>query len=130
MAAEHPVKFRRMSFAFEAAGLPKYWCGQSQSLSHFFNALSAVFPDGEQYFIDAVRAFESVVDDPRLQRDVREFTRQEGHHTHHHRRFNRALQGMGVSMDRCADIAKRILEDSRRRDSPLMQLALTAAFEH
>jgi uncharacterized protein len=124
------IHFRRMNFAFEGRALPKYWYAESPSLTHFFNALSAVFPDGEKYFIDSVRAFEHVVDDSRLQQQVREFTRQEGHHTHHHRDFNRLSEAMGVSMERCAGIAKQILDRSRRRDSPLMQLAMTAAFEH
>jgi predicted metal-dependent hydrolase len=124
------VRFRRMSFAFEGRALPKHWYAESPSLTHFFNALSAVFPDGEQYFIDSVRAFEDAVNDPRLQQQVREFTRQEGHHTYHHRHFNRLSEAMGVSMERCAGIAKAVLDRSRRHDSPLMQLAMTAAFEH
>jgi uncharacterized protein len=124
------VRFRRMSFAFDGHALPKFWYADSPSLTHFFNALSAVFPDGEKYFIDSVRAFEHVVDDPRLQQQVREFTRQEGHHTHHHRQFNRLTETMGVSMERCASLAKAILDHSRAHDSALEQLAMTAAFEH
>lgn len=124
------VTFRRMDFPLETSKLPKYWYADSPSLTHFFNALSAVFPEGEKYFIDSVRAFESAVHDPRLKAQVREFTRQEGHHNLHHRHFNRVVQAMGVSMDRCAAIGLRILEHSRRRDSELKQLAMTVAFEH
>lgn len=124
------VKFRRMSFNLEAQQLPKHWYADSPGLSHFFSALSAVFPDGEKYFIDSVRAFEHVIQDPQLRQDVREFVRQEGHHTHHHRLFNECLQAQGVSMDRCAQIAQTILNRSREQDSPLVQLALTSAFEH
>jgi predicted metal-dependent hydrolase len=119
-----------MSFAFEGQPLPKHWYADSPSLTHFFNALSAVFPDGELYFIESVRAFEHAVEHPRLQQQVREFTRQEGHHTHHHRHFNRLVAARGVSMERCAGIAKTILSRSQTHDSPLMQLAMTAAFEH
>lgn len=124
------IKFRRMELDFEGAELPRDWYANSQSLTHFFNALSAVFPDGEQYFIEAVRAFEHVVQAPLLLEQVREFTRQEGHHTHHHRRFNRAVAAMGVAMERCADIAKSVLGRMRARGSALTQLAETAAFEH
>ena len=119
-----------MDFSLEQRALPRYWYANSPSLTHFFNALSAVFPDGEKYFIDSVRAFEGALDDPRLKAQVREFTRQEGHHTHHHRHFNRLIQEMGLSMDACAGVARRILDRSRERDSPQMQLAMTAAFEH
>jgi uncharacterized protein len=124
------VTFRRMDFPLEASALPKHWYAQSPSLTHFFNALSGVFPDGEKYFIDSVRAFEDQLRDPKLKAQVREFTRQEGHHTLHHRHFNRLIQDMGVSMDRCATVATQILGRSRERDSPHMQLAMTAAFEH
>jgi predicted metal-dependent hydrolase len=124
------VTFRRMDFSLDSSKLPKYWYAESPSLTHFFNALSAVFPEGEKYFIDSVRAFESAVRDPRLTAQVREFTRQEGHHNLHHRHFNRLVQAMGVSMDRCAEMGMRILERSRRRDSELKQLAMTVAFEH
>ena len=124
------VKFRRMSFDLEAAQLPKYWYAQSPALSHFFNALSAVFPDGEKYFIDSVRAYEDMISEPQLRARIREFCRQEGHHTHHHRLFNQRLQALGVSMERCAEIANQILNRSRKHDSPMMQLATTAAFEH
>ena len=124
------VTFRRMSFPLAESALPKYWYAESPAITHFFNALSAVFPDGEQYFIDSVRAFEGELRSPTLKAQVREFTRQEGHHTHHHRHFNRLLEALGVSMDRCASIGKNILDRSRRRDSPQMQLAMTAAFEH
>jgi uncharacterized protein len=124
------VKFRRMSFDFAQCELPKHWYADSPALSHFFSALSAVFPDGEKYFIDSVRAYEDMIVDPALKQQVREFVRQEGHHTHHHRRFNQELRALGLSMDRCAEIAQGILDRSRQRDSALTQLALTAAFEH
>ena len=124
------VKFRRMSFNLEAQQLPKHWYADSPGLSHFFSALSAVFPDGEKYFIDSVRAYEDAIQDPELRQRVREFVRQEGHHTHHHRLFNQCLQAQGVSMDRCAGIAQKILDRSRKEDPPLVQLALTTAFEH
>lgn len=119
-----------MDFAFEACALPKHWYAGSPSLTHFFNALSAVFPDGEKYFIESVRAFERVLGDARLEAQVREFTRQESHHTLHHRHFNRMIEDTGVSMHECAAIARAVLDRSRERDCPLMQLAMTAAFEH
>ena len=60
------LKFRRMSFDLEAQQLPKHWYADSPALSHFFSALSAVFPDGEKYFIDSVRAFEVVFEIERV----------------------------------------------------------------
>lgn len=110
--------------------VPRHWYLGSPFITHFFNTLSAIFPDGEQYFIDAVRAFEDRITDPRLRAHVRDFARQEGHHTHQHRLLNRLLQGMGVSLSECEDRSREWLEQSRRRDSPMMQLAITCAMEH
>lgn len=124
------VTFRRMSFDLEEQQVPRHWYAESPALSHFFSALSSVFPDGEKYFIDSVRAFEHVITDPKLREEVREFVRQEGHHTHHHRLFNQCLAAQGVDMAWCAGIGQKVLNTSRANDSEMVQLAKTVAFEH
>ena len=50
--ASFPV--RRMNFDFDA--VPEYWMNGSAGLTHFMTALSALFPAGEKFFIDSVRA--------------------------------------------------------------------------
>ena len=50
--ASFPV--RRMSFDFDQ--VPGYWMNGSAGLTHFMTALSALFPAGEKFFIDSVRA--------------------------------------------------------------------------
>ena len=50
--ASFPV--RRMNFDFEQ--VPEYWMNGSAGLTHFMTALSALFPAGEKFFIDSVRA--------------------------------------------------------------------------
>ncbi len=50
--ASFPV--RRMNFEFES--VPEYWMNGSAGLTHFMTALSALFPAGEMFFIDSVRA--------------------------------------------------------------------------
>ncbi len=50
--ASFPV--RRMNFNFD--DVPEYWMSESAGLTHFMTALSALFPAGEQLFIDSVRA--------------------------------------------------------------------------
>ena len=51
-AASFPV--RRMNFDFN--DVPEYWMNGSAGLTHFMTALSALFPAGEKFFIDSVRA--------------------------------------------------------------------------
>ena len=35
--------------------LPRHWHGGDPYVTSFFNGLSLMFPDGEKFFVDAVR---------------------------------------------------------------------------
>ena len=41
---------------FDFNDVPEYWMNGSAGLTHFMTALSALFPAGEKFFIDSVRA--------------------------------------------------------------------------
>jgi uncharacterized protein len=45
-----------------------HWHGGNPFVTHFFNALSIMFPEGERFFVGSVRRFEHRVEDPRLPR--------------------------------------------------------------
>ncbi|WP_445115071.1 metal-dependent hydrolase [Acinetobacter sp. WZC-1] len=92
--ASFPV--RRMHFDF--AAVPEYWVNGSAGLTHFMTALSALFPAGEKYFIDSVRAVRqhpAVQDNEELQKEISAFIGQEAMHTHEHAGFNTAAQKFG-----------------------------------
>ena len=48
------IKPQRMGFKF-GEKVPHYWLDNSYILSHTMNALSVLFPQGEQFFVDSVR---------------------------------------------------------------------------
>ena len=48
---------------FEFAQVPRYWANYDAALTHFMTALSALFPEGEQFFVNSTRA---VRNDPKL----------------------------------------------------------------
>ena len=48
--ASFPV--RRMDFEF--AQVPRYWANYDAGLTHFMTALSALFPEGEQFFVNSI----------------------------------------------------------------------------
>jgi uncharacterized protein len=127
--AEIEVKLRRMKFGMEG-DVPKYWAAGSKFLTHFFNSMSVIFPEGEKFFIDAVRAFEDRITDPVLREQVRGFVAQEGHHTFQHRLMNAVVAGHGVDTakhDRwMRDFLKRVWGDM----TPERRLAVTCALEH
>lgn len=92
--ASFPV--RRMQFNFDA--VPEYWMDGSAGLTHFMTALSALFPAGEKFFIDSVRAVRyhpAIKDNEVLQKEISGFIGQEAMHTHEHAGFNASAQKFG-----------------------------------
>ena len=78
----------------------KYWLDQHPFKSHLMNALSAVFPIGERFFIDSVRAYEDDITDPDLRQDIKIFIAQEASHTKEHRSLNEDLTSQGYDIDK------------------------------
>jgi len=110
--------------------LPRYWHSDDAVRTHFFNALSVLFPLGERYFIDSVRQVRDRVEDGKLRRELASFIRQEGGHSCVHEEYNQRLRDLGYDVDRLENrLAKRI-KLIQTRLSPEQQLAGTIAFEH
>lgn len=59
-----PIR-RDIRFALPA-GRIKDWHEQGPFITHFFNALSLLFPQGELFFMDSVRHYRQRIDDPQL----------------------------------------------------------------
>ena len=127
--ADVAVKLRRMKFAL-GAGVPRHWARGNKFLTHFFNAMSVIFPEGERFFIDAVRHYEGQITDPELLEQVRGFVAQEGHHAFQHRALNELMSGHGVDMDKQDRWMRGFLQRLRSRLTPEEQLAITCALEH
>ncbi|MEO9279638.1 metal-dependent hydrolase [Acinetobacter seifertii] len=96
--ASFPV--RRMNFDFN--DVPEYWMNGSAGLTHFMTALSALFPAGEKFFIDSVRAVRyhpAIKDDELLQKEISAFIGQEAMHTQEHVNFNASAQKFGHDVE-------------------------------
>ena len=102
MNAEHThvpiVPRERLDFGLEG-DIPRYWMDNDAFKTRFFDAMSTLFPQGEKFFITSVREFKDEVTDPKLQAEVRDFTRQEAQHSLIHRQFNDRLAAQGVDID-------------------------------
>lgn len=126
-----PVPTRRMSFAESLASLPKLFAGDSDLIvSHTLASLSAVFPDGEEFFVRSVRHFRSEVTDPELKHQVAGFIGQEAVHGREHRAVNDRLAQLGYPTKKLELITKRNLAFRERHMSPAANLAATVALEH
>ena len=120
-----------MAFAPSFTDVPKHFAQDGDLiLSHLAAALSAVFPDGEDFFVRSVRRFRDRVEDPALKRQVAGFIGQEAVHGREHRAFNERLDQLGYPSKRVERFVRKGLAIRERLLSPEANLAATAALEH
>jgi len=121
---------RRMDFEFP--DVPRYWANNDPVVTHLFNAFSTIFPEGEKFFVDAVRAHRHLVTDPARRKEISGFIGQEAMHSKEHDAFNRMLSSHGYQrlVERCEAQVREGLAEARIDLTPRRQLAITAALEH
>lgn len=130
-APARKVPTRRISFDESLQQVPKYFAkDQDLIMSHVVASLSAVFPDGEDFFVRSVRNFRDQITDPELKRQVAGFIGQEAIHGREHRALNDHLQELGYSTKRVERLVKWALGKRESLMSPTSNLAATAALEH
>jgi uncharacterized protein len=128
---DRKVPTRRISFEASLQDLPKHFAADGDLiLSHVAAGLSAVFPDGEDFFVRSVRHFRDQITDPELRRQVAGFIGQEAMHGREHRAFNDRLDELGYPTKRFERLTKKGLAIRERLLSPTSNLAATAALEH
>ena len=75
------VHTRRMTFEYpDGEHLPRHFVSGDPAMSHIVAMLSAMFPDGEDFFVRSVRACRDDITDPVLAPQVKGFIGQEAHH--------------------------------------------------
>ncbi len=128
VTASFPV--RRQDFEFD--DVPRHWVDSDPFMTHVFNALSALFPDGERFFVDSVRAVRDKVNDPQLQKDIGAFIGQEAMHAKEHGHFNEGALKQGFDIKKLEGWTRGFLSI---KNLPLLNsqrghLAATVALEH
>jgi predicted metal-dependent hydrolase len=125
------VPTRRISFEESLQAIPKHFGGDGDLVSsHVAAGLSAVFPDGEDFFVRSVRHFRDEITDPELKRQVSGFIGQEAMHGREHRAFNDRLAELGYPTKQVERFTKWGLELRERIAPAKANLAATAALEH
>jgi predicted metal-dependent hydrolase len=128
---ERTVPTRRISFEESLRTVPRHFAADGDLiLSHLAASLSAVFPDGEDFFVRSVRHFRDDITDPELKRQVNGFIGQEAMHGREHRAFNDRLAELGYPTKLYERITKKGLELRERIAPASANLAATAALEH
>jgi predicted metal-dependent hydrolase len=128
MDAKTPIVPRRVDFGFPA-DMPRHWAGDPV-FTRISDALSLLFPAGEQFFIQSVNNYKDRITDEDLRAQVRGFAYQESQHSTAHAAYNRMLDGQGIDIGWVERGLKKRLAIARRLFPEVQQLALTATAEH
>lgn len=121
---------RRVDFDFSPAQVPRYYVDNNPFKTTFITALSALFPEGEFFFVESVRHYRERITDPALKADVSGFIGQEALHSMAHKAFNDAATVQGFSVDKLDRDVGLLLRFLQRVLPHKVQLAVTACLEH
>src|SRR5260221_10660891 len=128
---DRKVPTRRISFEESLQQVPKHFAADGDLIqSHLAASLSAVFPDGEDFFVRSVRHFRDQITDPELRRQVAGFIGQEAMHGRDHRAFNTHLDQLGYPTKRVERLTKWGLSIRERILSRNPNLAATPRLGH
>ena len=105
----------------------RWWAGDAFGTA-WHNALSATFPRGEAYFIEAVKAHRDGADE-KLAQEIRAFVKQEINHTREHVAFNRLAESFGYDIKSIDKRVEEMLALTKNRPV-ILNLAATMALEH
>jgi len=119
----HPVPMSSGNFT-------RYWYQNNPVKSHYYNALSTLFPQGENFFIWSIKNFSHHVTDATLEQKIKDFVTQEKNHAALHKSFNRKLARSGYDIAWMEKALQKKLSFSQTHLSPLTCLAITVATEH
>lgn len=137
MTLTHPVpardvKTRRINFEYSLENMPKHYARDGDLvMSHVVAMLSAMFPNGEDFFVQSVRNVRDQITDPELKKQVGGFIGQEAIHGREHRVLNEKLAELGYKTRWVDRNVGRWFKGFGGRFYPQdIQLAITAALEH
>lgn len=113
-------------------GFERHWNGGNPAVTHTFNALSFLFPQGERFFIEVAREVLRGLDttsNSLLEQAVKDFIAQESTHNFQHNQYNAILEKQGYR-NIAQGFINRLQERSRRHFSSLTRLAIVCGYEH
>ncbi|MDH5654673.1 MAG: alpha/beta fold hydrolase [Spirochaetia bacterium] len=105
------------------------WNGNNVFISHFYNSMSLMFPEGEKFFIDGVNNYKGNIKDIEHLKQINNFIKQEAWHTRVHASYNSLLEKKGHNLEDLEQFVKTAVRGFNQKH-PLMRLALVVAFEH
>jgi predicted metal-dependent hydrolase len=119
-----------VKFNYAPGRVDRHYANNDLIMSHIVAILSAMLPEGEDFFVRSVRYYADRITDPELLEAVKGFTGQETMHGREHRALNERLQELGYPTRRVDRLVKFDLARVEKRAPHKVQLAITAALEH
>lgn len=87
----------------------RYYIANDPFKTHFSNAMSITFPEGERYFLRSVLAYRDEISDPKLQDDIKQFCAQEAQHSLVHDKLNETAKRFGYPVKAIEAVISRVL---------------------
>lgn len=106
-----------------------YWYADSPFLTYFWSAFSVLLPEGEQFFVNAVRHYRDQITDDDLKAAISGFIGQEALHTQGHQVLNDFINAKQLPAAELESQLK-ILLDAVAKIHPRLNLAITISLEH
>lgn len=118
---------KRRNYQFR--DIPRYWFNHDPFLTNFIASLSILFPEGELFFVDSVKAFKYQYP-KELQQRITTFVGQELTHGMEHVELNERIAQRGYPVEHLERLVLGLLNLGRTILSRRQQLAVTVALEH
>lgn len=123
------ITVRQMNFDFPEQ-IERYWYGNGPFKTHFFNSITLLFPDGEQFMLRTVKRQIKQIDNPQLKQEASAFVGQEAQHAVQHEKFWNNLRQQGYEFDTYLRFLRFILfEVCENQLSIGLKLAMIAGVE-
>lgn len=128
LSGNSTIPVRKMNFDF--TDVPKNYMNGSLAKSHLFDGLNLLFPEGERFFMRAVRDGLNKIDNPDLKQQARGFFGQETQHAIEHEKFFDVLEQNGYTFRGKLNKIDKFILKMRDILPAGLRLSLTAGAEH
>ena len=105
------------------------WYGNDPVKTHYYNALSTLFPLGEGFFIWSMAKFRHLAPSA-LRTQIDDFVKQEGNHSRVHEQYNQKLRLQGYFTEKMDRSLARKINQAKTKLPARICLAATVATEH
>ena len=127
-SGDSTIPVRKMGFDF--SDVPKDYMNGSLAESHFFDGLNLLFPEGERFFMRAVRNGLNKIKDENLKQQARGFFGQETQHAIEHEKFFDVLEKNDYEFRPKLEKMNKFIIKMRDILPHSLSLSITAGAEH